>query len=158
VSGPPDLPPSRDRVVGYLRALKEAGSAFASTTWCAATSPARAGSPLSSNCSLKRPPSAIFASNDLMAIGGICAASEARVRMPEQLSVIGYDDIALASFATPPLTTMAQPKYEMGQLSRACCSSGPRVRPQPAAAPRDAAHQAGGAPIHRAAGLKQYFV
>ena len=66
---------------------------------------------------LAKPPTAIFASNDLMAIGGICAASARGVRVPDQLSVLGYDDIALASFTTPPLTTVAQPKYEMGELT-----------------------------------------
>jgi LacI family transcriptional regulator len=61
-------------------------------------------------------PTAIFASNDLMAIGGICSKS-AGVKIPQDLSVIGYDDIALASFSTPPLTTIAQPKYQIGQLT-----------------------------------------
>jgi len=65
---------------------------------------------------LATPPTAIFAGNDLMAIGGICAAAEAKVRVPQDLSVIGYDDIALASFATPRLTTMAQPKHKMGEM------------------------------------------
>ena len=51
-----------------------------------------------------------------MAIGGICAAAEAKVRVPQELSVIGYDDIALASYSTPRLTTMAQPKYAMGEM------------------------------------------
>jgi DNA-binding LacI/PurR family transcriptional regulator len=50
-----------------------------------------------------------------MAIGGICAASEAGLRLPEDLSVIGHDDIAQAAYASPRLTTMAQPKYAMGE-------------------------------------------
>jgi len=66
---------------------------------------------------LPQRPTAIFASNDLMAIGGIRAANEAGIRIPEALSVIGYDDIALASFSTPPLTTIAQPKQAIGNLT-----------------------------------------
>ncbi|RLM52612.1 LacI family transcriptional regulator, partial [Halobellus sp. Atlit-31R] len=64
---------------------------------------------------LHRRPTAVFAGNDLMAIGSLCAASEAGLRIPADLSVIGYDDIALASYSNPRLTTMAQPKSYMGQ-------------------------------------------
>lgn len=117
VSGPMDLPPSRDRVVGYLRALKEAGLKFRLDLLVRSDFTSEGGfAAFQQLLALKRRPSAIFASNDLMAIGGICAASEARVRIPEELSVIGYDDIALASYSTPRLTTIAQPKYAMGQL------------------------------------------
>lgn len=117
VSGPDDLPPARDRVAGYLRALAEAGLAFRPDYLVRSDFTSEGGfQAFGALLALARPPTAIFASNDLMAIGGICAASEAQVRVPEQLSVIGYDDIALASYSTPRLTTMAQPKYEMGQM------------------------------------------
>ncbi|MES2148937.1 MAG: LacI family DNA-binding transcriptional regulator [Pseudomonadota bacterium] len=117
VSGPTELPPSRDRVVGYLRALKEADIKFRLDYLVRSDFTCEGGfTAFSQLLALKKPPTAIFASNDLMAIGGICAASEARVHIPGQLSVIGYDDIALASFTTPRLTTIAQPKYQMGQL------------------------------------------
>ncbi|HZV67048.1 MAG TPA: substrate-binding domain-containing protein, partial [Telluria sp.] len=117
VSGPIDLPPSRDRVVGYLRALKEAGQKFRLDYLVRSDFTSQGGFlAFQQLLALKKRPTAIFASNDLMAIGGICAASEARIRIPDELSVIGYDDIALASYSTPRLTTMAQPKYAMGQL------------------------------------------
>ena len=117
VSGPIDLPPSRDRVVGYLRALKEAGQKFRLDYLVRSDFTSEGGFlAFQQLLALKKRPTAIFASNDLMAIGGICAASEARILIPDELSVIGYDDIALASYSTPRLTTMAQPKYEMGQL------------------------------------------
>jgi LacI family transcriptional regulator len=117
VSGPTELPPSRDRVVGYLRALKEAGLKFRLDYLVRSDFTSEGGFlAFQQLLALKKRPTAIFASNDVMAIGGICAASEARVRIPQDLSVIGYDDIALASYSTPRLTTMAQPKYEMGQL------------------------------------------
>jgi LacI family transcriptional regulator len=117
VSGPADLPPSRDRVAGYLRALQQAGIGFRPEFLVHSDFTSEGGfRAFQQLLALKNPPTAIFASNDLMAIGGICAASEAHVRIPQQLSVIGYDDIALASYSTPRLTTIAQPKYEMGQL------------------------------------------
>ena len=117
VSGPIELPPSRDRVVGYLRALKEAGQKFRLDYLVRSDFTSEGGFlAFQQLLALKKRPTAIFASNDLMAIGGICAASEARIRIPDELSVIGYDDIALASYSTPRLTTIAQPKYAMGQL------------------------------------------
>ncbi len=63
------------------------------------------------------PPTAIFAANDLMAIGAIKAARERRLNIPFDISVIGYDDIDIAPLCTPQLTTIRQPKYETGTVS-----------------------------------------
>ncbi|WP_295760140.1 LacI family DNA-binding transcriptional regulator [Undibacterium sp.] len=118
VSGPKTLLPSGDRVQGYWRALKEAGIARREEYLAHSDFTSQGGfTAFQQLLALERRPSAIFASNDLMAIGGLCAAHQAGMKIPEQLSVIGYDDIALASFSTPPLTTIAQPKYEIGVLT-----------------------------------------
>lgn len=61
-----------------------------------------------------KPPTAIFAANDLMAIGAIKAIQERRLKVPFDISVMGYDDIDMASLSTPQLTTIRQPKYEIG--------------------------------------------
>lgn len=61
--------------------------------------------------------SAIFCYNDRTAIGVLLAAREAGINVPEQLSVVGFDDIEAATYVTPPLTTLQQPRFEMGQLS-----------------------------------------
>jgi LacI family transcriptional regulator len=116
VAGPAHLPPSRARVLGYRRALDEAGVPFVSHFLLHADFTSEGGcTALRHLLALPERPSAVFAANDLMAIGAICAASEAGIRVPDQLSVIGYDDIALASHSTPRLTTMAQPKQQMGE-------------------------------------------
>ncbi|HZX26294.1 MAG TPA: LacI family DNA-binding transcriptional regulator [Telluria sp.] len=116
VSGPMHLVPSRDRVAGYQRALQEAGIAVNSHFLVHSDFTSEGGyTAFKHLLGLAHRPTAVFAGNDLMAFGGMCAANEAGVRVPEDLSVIGYDDIALASFSTPRLTTMAQPKYEMGE-------------------------------------------
>jgi LacI family transcriptional regulator len=60
-------------------------------------------------------PTAIFAANDLSAIRVLSVAAELGIRVPEDLSVIGFDDIPEAAKARPPLTTMAQPMGEMGE-------------------------------------------
>jgi DNA-binding LacI/PurR family transcriptional regulator len=60
---------------------------------------------------------ALFAFNDISAIGAIHALQEAGLRVPEEVSVIGFDDIASAAFHNPPLTTIRQPLREMGRLA-----------------------------------------
>ena len=68
-----------------------------------------------SACSaLAEPPTAIFAASDLMAIGAIRAAAEVGLRVPEDLSIVGFDDIQLAPHVNPPLTTMRQDKLGLG--------------------------------------------
>ena len=57
---------------------------------------------------------AIFAANDVMAFGVVKAAMERSLRIPEDLSLIGFDNIEFSGIVHPPLTTIHQPKYEMG--------------------------------------------
>jgi LacI family transcriptional regulator len=66
---------------------------------------------------LPQQPSAIFVCNDLMAIGALRAAHEVHVRVPAELSMVGFDDIELASYTSPSLTTIAQPKQRIGVLA-----------------------------------------
>jgi LacI family transcriptional regulator len=63
---------------------------------------------------LPEPPTAIFASNDVLAIGALQAATALGIRVPGSLSIMGMDDIYPAATTTPPLTTMAKAKYETG--------------------------------------------
>ncbi|CAE6955408.1 Ribose operon repressor [Vibrio sp. B1FIG11] len=53
----------------------------------------------------------------MMAMGVINAANELGIQIPEQLSIIGYDDIHIAKFMSPSLTTIHQPKYRLGQAA-----------------------------------------
>lgn len=63
------------------------------------------------------PPTALFATNDLMALGAIAAAWELSITVPEQLSVVGFDDIRLASYSVPPLTTVILPESAVAEQS-----------------------------------------
>jgi LacI family transcriptional regulator len=63
------------------------------------------------------PPTAIFAFNDMLAIVVMQAARQRGLRIPEDLSVLGYDDTFEASIVTPPLTTVRQPLAEMGRMA-----------------------------------------
>jgi LacI family xylobiose transport system transcriptional regulator len=66
---------------------------------------------------LARPPTAIFAGSDLQALGLYEAARELGVRIPGDLSVVGYDDLPVAVWAGPPLTTIRQPLIEMAEAA-----------------------------------------
>jgi LacI family transcriptional regulator len=62
-------------------------------------------------------PQAVFFANDEMAIGGLQAFRENQIQVPEDISIIGFDDIQLSEYLSPPLTTVRQPKYEAGSLA-----------------------------------------
>ncbi len=59
-------------------------------------------------------PTAVFATTDMAAIGAVEAVLERGLRVPEDVAVVGFDDIPLAELLVVPLTTVAQPQYEMG--------------------------------------------
>jgi LacI family transcriptional regulator len=118
VSGPQHLLASSARVEGFRRALREARIKPRADHVIYSDFSSKGGfSAFQQLLALRHRPTAVFAGNDLMAIGGICAANVQQVRVPDDLSVIGYDDIALASYCSPPLTTISQPKHEIGALS-----------------------------------------
>ncbi len=60
---------------------------------------------------------AVFCYNDMIAVGVLVACQERGIAVPQELSVIGFDDIKMASYVTPPLTTIHQPKVELGRLA-----------------------------------------
>ncbi|HXM55150.1 MAG TPA: LacI family DNA-binding transcriptional regulator [Candidatus Dormibacteraeota bacterium] len=66
---------------------------------------------------LSDPPTAVFAGSDLQALGVYEAARELGVRIPDQLSVVGYDDLSVSRWAGPPLTTIHQPLAEMAEMA-----------------------------------------
>jgi len=65
----------------------------------------------------KRPFTALFAYNDISAIGSIRAFQEANLRVPDDISVVGFDDIQSAAYVNPPLTTVRQPLQKMGEIA-----------------------------------------
>ncbi len=116
VTGPVEEDCSRDRSDGYLRALQEAGlpvepALTIEGDW-SATSGKDAMIALAQG---KHLPSAIFAQNDRMALGVLHTARDMGLRIPEQLAVIGVDDMPLSSYFDPPLTTMHQDMPQIGR-------------------------------------------
>jgi len=115
IAGPSHITPSAERVTGYLQALAEAGIPYDESLILGGDYHPASGQQVAATLLAHDfPPTAIFALNDLMAMGALRAAAEAGLRVPQDLGIIGYDDIEFASFTNPPLSTIAQPKDEVG--------------------------------------------
>jgi LacI family transcriptional regulator len=108
--------PERNRVSGYLEALDEAGlkpqlvsrGAFNEESGYRSTKQI---------LSARTRPTAIFAGNDLMAFGAMTAVREANLNIPQDIAVMGFDDIFTARFVSPPLSTISQFQYELGRVA-----------------------------------------
>lgn len=110
------IDPSRDRLRGYRRALAEHDVPFDPAlvlpgNWEPPTGHAHTLSLMA----LPEPPTAIFAANDMMAVGVYDALKELGRTIPGDVSVVGYDDREIAQFLRPPLTTVVLPHHEMGR-------------------------------------------
>ena len=66
---------------------------------------------------MPQPPTAVFCFNDLTAIGVIRGLNQAKAKVPRDYSVVGFDDLEMASYYCPPLTTVHQPTYRLGQCA-----------------------------------------
>lgn len=92
IAGPLDKTPARLRLEGYHAAMQQL-------------------------LALPQRPQAVFVGNDAMAVGAYQALYQAGLLIPQDMALVGYDDIELARYMTPPLTTIHQPKDELGELA-----------------------------------------
>ncbi len=116
ISGPDIGTRSADRAQGYQQALSDQGIAPSPELLLIGDWSYRGGWMAASNLlALPDPPTAIFACNDVMAIGAISYLHGSGRRVPEDVSVVGFDNIALSEFAAPPLTTVVTPIEGIGQ-------------------------------------------
>jgi len=118
INGEPWMEAARDRLKGYRRALASADIAYDAALmregdWHVASGHEQTLSLMKQ----PRPPTAIFCANDLMAVGCIEALRQLGRRVPEDVSVMGYDDQEIARHTNPPLSTLVLPNYEMGRLA-----------------------------------------
>ena len=119
IVGPLDWPSAQARLQGYRDALREAGipeqAALQETApdWGLQSGQAATARLLERSA----PFTAIFAHSDLIALGAIRHLRVSGLRVPEDVSVIGYDDLPIAAFVDPPLTTVHQPMREVGELA-----------------------------------------
>jgi LacI family transcriptional regulator len=118
ISGPLAQPVAHLRIAGYQDALRAHGLPYNPELVVTGNFEHTGGEVGAVHfLALDDPPTAIFACNDQMAFGTIRTLRRRGVRVPEDMSVIGFDDIAEASISYPPLTTVRQPLYDMGRLA-----------------------------------------
>jgi LacI family repressor for deo operon, udp, cdd, tsx, nupC, and nupG len=118
INGPAHTPLSKDRLRGYRNALKNAGVEYDPRLvrrgdFSLASGEQVALEIFQENLTF----SAIFAANDTMAIGAIKVLRGRGLRIPDDISVIGFDDIEFAQYVEPPLTTIHQPRREIGRAA-----------------------------------------
>jgi LacI family transcriptional regulator len=103
------------RLQGYRTALEERGIPYDKGLVTFANFTSKSGeNALKNLLEIKSPPSAIFVSSDTVAIGVIQSAQEMGYRVPEDLAIVGFDDIPMSVYINPPLTTVHLPAYGIG--------------------------------------------
>jgi DNA-binding LacI/PurR family transcriptional regulator len=118
ITGPSEWPSARDRLEGYELALREAAAyderlVEAASDWGLESGREALDKLLSRAADF----TAVFAHSDLLALGAIRELRARELSVPDDLSVVGYDDIPVAGFVDPPLTTVRQPMREVGALA-----------------------------------------
>jgi LacI family transcriptional regulator len=118
ISGPSDHPDANERLRGYQSALQEAGIAHVPELVLHADF-IESGGMLAITRLLESGANftAVFAANDQMAYGARLALYRRNIRVPEDISLVGYDDLPNSTYSMPPLTTVRQPVYEIGRLA-----------------------------------------
>ena len=116
ITGPLNKPVAERRFAGYKQAMFDGGLVINENWQAEGDFDCEGGQrALEKILSLGKLPSAIFVCNDMMAMGVINTVSKLGISIPDDLSIIGYDDIKIARFFTPSLTTIHQPKFNLGQ-------------------------------------------
>jgi LacI family repressor for deo operon, udp, cdd, tsx, nupC, and nupG len=110
-----------ERVAGYREALTAAGIPIIEELVVRGDGKAEEAMRATEKLlALPDPPTAIFCYNDMTALGAMRTIREHGLRVPEDISVVGFDDLFIASYTAPPLTTVRQPMRRMGELAMEC--------------------------------------
>lgn len=118
IAGPLDKTPARMRLEGYQNAMAKNGLPILPGYVVNGDFEFQGGyNAMIELLALDTPPQAVFTSNDAMAVGVYHALFQEGLTIPHDVAVMGYDDIELARYLSPPLTTVHQPKDELGELA-----------------------------------------
>jgi LacI family transcriptional regulator, galactose operon repressor len=116
VRGPAHNADARERLRGYRHAMRGVAATSVRALECAGDFSEESGFAAGRKiAALKTRPTAVFAANDSMAVGVLAAFAAAGIRVPENMSVVGFDDIPIARYVAPPLTTMRVDIAELGR-------------------------------------------
>ena len=115
INGHQEAAVSKDRLAGYILALQEAGIAYDPSLVYDGRFSEEGGSESMERILTDHPDvTAVFSASDLMVLGAFKTLEARGVKVPDQLSIVGYDDIVIASYCSPKLTTVRQDKYDLG--------------------------------------------
>lgn len=118
ISGPLDTTPGRTRHDGFLAVLERSGLALPAKHVQVSDFREEGGFQTTLRMlALESPPTAIFVTNNLMCVGVLRALHDMRVTIPDEISVVGFDDLHLAPLLNPPLTVIDRPMQEQGALA-----------------------------------------
>jgi len=118
INGPTDTTPGRERRIGFLEGLSEADVDLTPEYDLTGDFREGSGQELALQLlSLPHPPTAVFTANNLMTVGALKAFNDMRVRVPHDVSIVGFDDLTLGSLLKPPLTCVVRPDVEQGALA-----------------------------------------
>lgn len=118
INGQEGLDASRDRLKGYRQALSSYDISFDADLVRPGNWEPSSGYEMTLELmALDEPPDGVFCANDMMAVGCFDALRELGLRVPDDVSVIGFDDREIAQFTRPPLTTLILPHFEMGEIA-----------------------------------------
>ena len=121
IAGPQQLSSAHDRKAAFKAALRTHGLHVRADWIATGDLRVEGGRAAMQQLLAARPrPTAVLATNDLMAVGAMQAAHEAKIRVPEEISLIGFDDLPIASMVHPPLTTIRHPRRELAARAFAC--------------------------------------
>lgn len=116
ITGPPRNTDAQQRLKGYRDALRAGGAHWSAELEIAGDFSEPSGyEAVGRLLALSPRPSAVFAANDYMAIGVLGALSDEGIRVPEDIAVAGFDDIAMSRYLNPPLTTVHVDAYRLGE-------------------------------------------
>ncbi|MBL1188650.1 transcriptional repressor PurR, partial [Escherichia coli] len=118
IAGPQDKTTARHRLEGYRSAMQRAGLAILPGYEVHCDFEFEGGViAMKQLLALAEPPHAVFAGNDAVAVGAYQALYQAGLSVPQDMAVMGYDDIELAKYLSPPLSPIPQPKDSLGELA-----------------------------------------
>ena len=117
VTGPSRVSTARERLAGYREGLRARGRRSAGASLVRRADFKEEGGYAATRALLAGPPrpDAIFAANNLMTLGALRAITEAGLRVPDDVLLVGFDDAPWTTLTSPPLTVVAQPTYEIGR-------------------------------------------
>jgi LacI family transcriptional regulator len=115
IGGPTETRPGADRLLGYRKELDTLDLEYSPAyVQIGDFYPQSGEDAMRALLALPEPPTAVFAASDLMAVGAVGAAREHGLSVPEDLAVVGFDDVQIAALGQPPLTTIRQDKVALG--------------------------------------------